>query len=186
MKCKENNIYDHLYKDTTYGDINASFGYKLTDLALNTIKFKTVLDVGCGSGYAVLRFLIAGKTVKGIETSKYLVNERLKQLTDLQITGYGSILDIPFNNDTFDLVYCTEVLEHLEEKDIENALSQLVRVSNKYIFCTVSFVPSEFAEDLHLTVKDSEWWDTQFDKFRIKSIKKNLAKTGGIYVFKKY
>jgi len=180
------NIYDKLYKDTAYGDIKASIGLTLVNDAIISVpKFNTVLDVGCGPGYSVLEFLKQGKYANGIETSKYLVEEKLKLLTDSDITRYGSILEIPCAADSFDLVFCTEVLEHIEEKDVITAISELVRVSKKYLYLTICFVDSVIDKDLHLTVKPAEWWDDIFKQFSIKKIKKNVNPTGGIYVFKK-
>ena len=180
------NIYDKLYKDTSYGSMEASIGLKLVQDVLTSIpKFHTVLDVGCGTGYSVLEFLKQGKFANGIETSKYLVDVKLKQMTDLGITRYGSILEIPCEADSFDLVFSTEVLEHIEEKDVITAVSELVRVSKKYLYLTVCFVDSVIDKRLHLTVKPAKWWDEIFEQFSIKKIKRNVNKQGGVYVFKK-
>jgi len=180
------NIYDKLYKDTSYGDMGASIGLRLVQDALTSVpKFNSVLDVGCGSGYSVLEFLKEGKFANGIETSKYLVEQRLKQMTDLGITRYGSILKIPCTADSFDLVFCTEVLEHISEKDIIKSISELVRVAKKYLYLTVCFVDSVIDKELHLTVKPAEWWDAIFEQFDIKKIKRDVKPEGGLYVFKK-
>jgi ubiquinone/menaquinone biosynthesis C-methylase UbiE len=50
----------------------------------------------------------------------------------------GNIYDLPYKNSEFDLVICTEVLEHLKEPD--KALKELKRVTKKY--CIIS-VPNE-------------------------------------------
>ena len=72
------------------------------------------------------------------------------------------------------MVFCTDVLEHVQEKDIHQALTELVRVSKKYIFCSIASVEAQMFPDLklHQTVKPREWWLEQFSKFKLKEIKR--------------
>lgn len=43
----------------------------------------------------------------------------------------------PFKNESFDLVTSLEVLEHLPQEDFKRGISELQRVSKKYILITV-------------------------------------------------
>lgn len=40
---------------------------------------------------------------------------------------------MPFQDRSFDIVICTEVLEHLEKPDA--ALKELIRIAKKFVFC---------------------------------------------------
>ncbi len=51
----------------------------------------------------------------------------------------GDLRDLPFEDDRFDLVLCTEVLEHLPEP--REALRELARVSAAHLFLTVPHEP---------------------------------------------
>ena len=44
----------------------------------------------------------------------------------------GDMIDIPFDNKEYDLIYCSSVLEH--SPDIRNTIKEMSRVSNKFYF----------------------------------------------------
>jgi len=46
----------------------------------------------------------------------------------------GIIENLPFEDNSFDLVLCCEVLEHLPDDIYQYALKEIQRVSNEYIF----------------------------------------------------
>ena len=105
----------------------------------NICKAKNVLDVGCGEG-VVTRYLVDScpgiKTVVGVD----LGLDRLKIAEGMNYTikyFQGSIYNLPFIDDSFDLVLSTEVLEHLE--DPSKAISELRRVSKEYIIISVPY-----------------------------------------------
>jgi SAM-dependent methyltransferase len=50
-----------------------------------------------------------------------------------------SIYELPYKDNSFDLVICTEVLEHLD--DPQKALQEMVRVSKKYLLLSVPNEP---------------------------------------------
>lgn len=103
------------------------------------LKPKTVLDVGCGEGFTLNRLRKAdiGKDLIGVDFSKTAVKLGKEHFPSLDLRE-GNIYKLPFKDNTFDLVICLEVLEHLE--DPEKALKELVRVSKKH--CIIS-VPNE-------------------------------------------
>jgi SAM-dependent methyltransferase len=82
-----------------------------------------ILDAGCGSGRNMLDLARYGK-VTGIELSDTSVaGARARPPRDVV---QGSILDMPFTTDSFDLAVCLDVVEHL--RDDRQALSELRRV----------------------------------------------------------
>ncbi len=91
---------------------------------------RTILDAGCGNG-AFLNSLPAGYQAVGLDFSQ----EALKYVKPKAI--YGDIAALPFESASFDLVTCLEVLEHLPSRVFEKALSELQRVSKKYIIISV-------------------------------------------------
>jgi len=50
----------------------------------------------------------------------------------------GSVLDITFPDESFDVIACYEVLEHIEYKNFNKALSEMFRVSK---FFTILSIP---------------------------------------------
>ena len=91
---------------------------------------RTILDIGCGNG-AFLNALPAKYQAVGLDSSE----EALKHVRTKAV--HGDIAALPFDPESFDLVTCLEVLEHLPYKIYSKALSELERVSRKYIIISV-------------------------------------------------
>jgi len=82
-----------------------------------------ILDAGCGSGRNMVEFARHG-TVTGIELSHTSV--RLAREREAGEVVEGSVLDMPFDADAFELAASLDVIEHLQD-DLQ-ALRELRRV----------------------------------------------------------
>jgi SAM-dependent methyltransferase len=83
-----------------------------------------VLDAGCGTGRNVIEFGGLGD-VKGIDFSPDAIEFcRRRGLADVQ---QGAIEQLPFGDQTFDLILATDVIEHL--RDDGAALAEMRRVA---------------------------------------------------------
>lgn len=83
-----------------------------------------ILDIGCGTGMASEKLKRFG-VVYGIDISPKSVEEARKyNRCDKFYVGIAE--ELPFDNSMFDVVVCTEVMEHL--LDTPNALSEMNRV----------------------------------------------------------
>lgn len=110
-----------------------------------------VLDAGCGSGRH-LRGLarMPGLKLVGIDRNPRDVDEAIKALKDMPdalsfdfTVQCEDITRLPFENESFDCVICSEVLEHIPEH--EAALQELVRVLKTQGTLVIS-VPRYFSE----------------------------------------
>jgi SAM-dependent methyltransferase len=83
---------------------------------------KSILEAGCGIGRWVIPLSKTGYNVTGIEIeSKALeVLEQNYQSPNLKLV-VGDIFKMPFKNEEFDIVISLGVLEHFEEKQVQNA-----------------------------------------------------------------
>jgi len=90
----------------------------------------SVLDAGCGSGVVVNNLPEKFRKVVGIDFSE----ESLKYVKTEKVLG--TIAHLPFDNKSFDLIICSEVLEHLKDLDYFLAIKELERVAKKYIILT--------------------------------------------------
>lgn len=104
------------------------------------LKSKRVLDVGCGEGFTLkkLQERKIGKDNVGIDNSIDAIKIGKKIYPELDLQK-GSIYDIQFKDGDFDLVLCTEVLEHLDNPD--KAIEEMKRVSSKYLLFSVPNEP---------------------------------------------
>lgn len=82
-----------------------------------------ILDAGCGSGRNMVELARYG-TISGIEVSPDSV--RVARERGAGEVREGSITSMPFEDASFDLAVCLDVIEHLE--DDRAALSELRRV----------------------------------------------------------
>src|SRR5262249_52365488 len=87
---------------------------------------RKVLDAGCGSGEFLPFFLNAGFEVCGVDLS-LAATQRPRNRSPKAIVSVGSLEGgLSLRSDHFDVVWSTEVLEHLF--DIEQALNEIYRV----------------------------------------------------------
>lgn len=107
---------------------------------IKPLKAKRVLDVGCGEGFTLkkLQDRKIGVNNVGIDNSTDAIRLGKKIYPDLNLQK-GNIYDINFKDKSFDLVLCTEVLEHLDDPD--KAIEEMKRVSSKYLLFSVPNEP---------------------------------------------
>lgn len=106
---------------------------------LKPLTFSSVLDAGCGEGF-VMKFLhkeFPRVPCEGIDLSEGAVRYARTINPEAKFC-VGSISELPFPDNSFDLVLAMEILEHLYEP--EKALRELSRTTRR--FCLVS-VPRE-------------------------------------------
>jgi len=86
-----------------------------------------ILDVGCGSG-RLYNFLANKKiTYQGLDSSKKLI--KIASSTYPQASfQIGDINALPFDNNSFDLVFCIATLHHIPGQELRNkAVSEMAR-----------------------------------------------------------
>lgn len=101
---------------------------------------KSILDVGCGEGFIAseIKKKLPNLSITGIDISKEAVTEFKVRCRGAK--GFvGSADKLPFGDKSFDIVVCSEVLEHLD--DPGGALKEMVRVVRGAIILTVPWEP---------------------------------------------
>ncbi len=83
-----------------------------------------VLEVGCGAGHLLAR-VPAGRRF-GVDLAHVLLQRARGRLGADAALAQGDAVELPFPSDTFERVYCSEVLEHLP--DPAAALDEIRRV----------------------------------------------------------
>lgn len=111
----------------------------------------TVLDAGCGSGRHLralakipdLKIVGIDRNQKDVEEAQKALKEMPDALSHDHTVMRADITRLPFPDDYFDCVICSEVLEHIPEH--EAALTELVRILKPNANLVVS-VPRYFSE----------------------------------------
>lgn len=130
-------------KHTNQNPISRFFLDNFTKVLIETIKpLKpgSILDVGAGEGFVLerLRKEKIGNKLEGIEYMDEAI-ELGKKTNPLVKIKKGDIYKLPYKDNTFDVIICTEVLEHLE--DPKAALKELKRVTAKHLILSVPNEP---------------------------------------------
>jgi ubiquinone/menaquinone biosynthesis C-methylase UbiE len=122
-----------LYTDTEFEEFIEPFRVRLraNGIDLSVFEGKRCLDAGCGGGRASILMAEAGAAeVVGLDLSQRNVETcemRAKQrnLSNARFLQ-GSLLDVPFEDESFDVVWSNGVLHHTEDPDL--TLREITRV----------------------------------------------------------
>ncbi|HVM18171.1 MAG TPA: class I SAM-dependent methyltransferase [Gaiellaceae bacterium] len=87
-----------------------------------------VLEVGCGTGLLAIYLARAGRRVTGADVSRVALAEAARHADGHVRLVHLDGVALPFDTESFDLVYTVEVLEHLHERDAEPHLRECFRV----------------------------------------------------------
>jgi len=88
---------------------------------------RRALEIGCGTGLFVERTARSGATIHGIDLSTDLLSKARARLRDVAnvMLERGDVHRLPHRDGTFDAVYGSSILHHL---DLHTALSEALRV----------------------------------------------------------
>lgn len=122
------------------------------------------LDVGCKNGTRNGGSFIAVSKKYGYKPSDGLgIDINKKHIDEIIKTGKHAIVanaeNIPFPDNSFELVIFNHVLEHMRNEEIGfKALSECIRVSSKHIFLGLPFFDEdEYLKSLKLKTFYSDW-----------------------------
>ncbi len=134
-------LTDHHKARPTWGSTATRWVSHIENLTRDKYCFDG-LDYGCGKG--ALKKFYKGQT-------------RFEEY-DPGIEGKDTI-----KKDSYDIVVCIDVLEHVEPEHIDKTLEEIVGLAKKIVFLVISTRKAqEVLEDgrnAHLIVEDADWWN---------------------------
>ncbi len=134
------NYHKHTYDNRLYQGHLRAFLKQLYAMLAQT-EARSVLDAGCGEGF-VADFLARQDPdlrITGVDLSEAAVAYAQEHFGAHARFRAGSLYKLPFSDNSFDAVVCSEVLEHLE--DPERAIGELKRVARTHVLITVPREP---------------------------------------------
>lgn len=94
------------------------------------------IDIGCGEGYVLYRLQkkYPSLHLTGLDLSTGRLKTTKQHVPHAQLLK-GDVLALPFQNKQFDIVICSELLEHVEE--YTKVVDELLRVTKHTLIITV-------------------------------------------------
>ena len=114
------------------------------------------LDIGSGEGLLVASLLNHGVDAYGLDVSEVVTARCNQRIPDRFI--HGSVLDLPFEDASFQTVVSTGCMEHLTPEDVTKALKEIHRVAGRYVFLQLATTLDRDGH-WHLTVEGRAWWE---------------------------
>jgi SAM-dependent methyltransferase len=184
---------DHYFNEVYEGKGRfISYWHQIDEIiSLNPRK---ILEVGVGSG-----FVSGYLKERNINVITLDIDKRLNPVI------IGNVLNLPFKENSFDVIVCCEVLEHLDYENFYSSILEISRVSRAYVILSMPDVSrvSRFSiqvpviGDLKLLIPiprfrklkhkfDGEhYWEIGKKGYPIKKIINDIQRTG-MYVEKTY
>ena len=122
---------------------------------LKGLDFETILDIGSQRGNFLWKIIndLPQKRIASIDISERYYNVHKKVL--MENAYLGDVKVLPFKDNSFDIITCLEVLEHID--DTNKVINELIRVASKYVILSVPSKEDSNPEHIHcFTNKDLE------------------------------
>jgi ubiquinone/menaquinone biosynthesis C-methylase UbiE len=116
-------LYDRQFKNMVGWYVNESEIRPMIDL-VGQCQNQTILDVGCGTG-RYLELLNPNNKKFGIDQSNEMLEIARHKIPDAHFQN-ASAESLPFDSNSFDLVYSVRVLQHIRNQ--EKAINEMARV----------------------------------------------------------
>ena len=143
--------YKQMHKDENlYAGSSTTLHKESIGQFISVTQSKTILDYGCGKAVQYSKENIHNDYFHGIMPALY----------DPAVEQYSVLPD-----GKFDMVICTDVLEHIEEQDLEPVIAEIYSKADKFVYLGIcnspadSFLPD--GRNAHVTQKPLDWWVEQ-------------------------
>jgi len=113
----------------------------------------SLLDVGTGRGeaLAMAELLCGFSETVGTETDEILCAKNI-------VLAYAH--DLPFDDESYELVTCFDVLEHMIEEDLIPAVREFVRVASRKVIVSAAEFPFFYnGREQHISRRPASEWE---------------------------
>jgi hypothetical protein len=148
--------------------------YHVADWLCAFLDFDSALDLGCGNAYIVSGLRRAGRKAFGCEVARdaalpFMPTDVREYVTQHDFLRGGGL-------QTVDLIVCTEVAEHLTQREGSRLVRNIAAIAQKWAFFTAA-TPGQGGHH-HVNEQPNEYWIRKFQRrgMRLDDIKTHLAR----------
>lgn len=171
---RHTNVYTSAYDDAwTKGGYPAQscWGCRFVLEVVTRLGSELILDAGTGNGAVVRKLRDLGFDAYGIEQSESALQQNCPDLVENGYVEVGVLTSLPYEDRSFDLVFSSDVLEHLLPEEADRVVSELTRVARRDIFLSISLKPhtktaasNDTEAFRHTLLRPRDWWTALFEK----------------------
>lgn len=135
------------------------------DFVINEIinnDHKKIIDISSGRGFFIKYLLEKKSAVEITSTDLEKFHNYDVNFIKLDLSNKSDFLNI---TEKYDLLSCMDVLEHIEEKYIEDILLFFTGLSNNFCFTIANHSDIHNGVELHVTRKNKDWWDKKLNNY---------------------
>lgn len=149
-------IFTKDYYDSVWGTVHRhDYCPYWADRIIKEHHPRRVLDIGTGCGHLVKLLRDSGIDAWGVEVSDYALENSCAAGFILK----ASMLDLPFRDDYFDVVFSQGVWEYIPEDLVPKGRDEIWRVGKAQLH-NIDHDGCDWRPDF-VTWKSQEWWDEQ-------------------------
>ena len=134
------------YAEENESRYNPEFAKYVKDLVIS-LRCTSVLEIGCGTGID-LRLFPDDFVTNGVDITQYALDIASKKQPSA-VFKLGDITQLPFEDNSIDFVFTHGLLNYLDDETVAKGVSEMFRVSSKYIMNCEKFGESEESIDEH-------------------------------------
>jgi ubiquinone/menaquinone biosynthesis C-methylase UbiE len=114
--------------------------YDSVESIIRVLNPDSILDCGCGEGFLTQIFhrALPSARIVGTDLSESALISARERCPEIRFQ-VADVHQLPFETGSFDVVVCSQVLEHVEET--APAMEELCRVSARFVLVTVPYEP---------------------------------------------
>lgn len=113
---------------------------KVLDELIEKNNHSSVIDVGCGMGNFLFEIIRRNyfKTIVGMDILEetFQIAKNTSYFNKVRFEK-GNLLNMKYQNQSFDITFCLNLLHHIHIKDLEIALNELSRVTKSYLIIEI-------------------------------------------------
>jgi len=152
------------YADKNESRYNEEFSKYIRDLAGSLPAVQSILEIGCGTGID-LRLFPKTFQLHGVDLNEHALEIAKTRLSNVNFQK-GDITKLPFDDSSIDFVFTHGLMNYLENDVLEKGISEMFRVSKKWIMHCEKYEETEKQIDENHRFRNmGEKWENYKVKF---------------------